>query len=335
MGQPVAAVVAEAALAVGAPAEQAVQGRGARLAQLRADGVAGVEPLGGVVDGLLQARRGDGRGRRERDERLGPAGRLGLLGQQRDDARDGRRLAGARAAGDDGEAVADGGRAGHPLALVGVAGEEPREAVRQHVLVDVRRRLDAERLEVGGDLALLAPVAVEVQRGADQAQRPVRSTLFPDGDELARLQSLDPRADPRPCQRGEVDGLLGVDRRSLADGGEVDVDVAEARPAHGERRGQRDLLVGVARQRRQPAGDVDVGGMEHAGRVEVVQEAGRAGRAADVEEIGLREAHAPSPRSSTSLSATTSAPGGRHAKTPHGVPSTAGVSGPTIPRRKR
>ena len=40
VGQPVAAMVAEAALAVGAPAEQAVQGRGARLAQLRADGVA-------------------------------------------------------------------------------------------------------------------------------------------------------------------------------------------------------------------------------------------------------------------------------------------------------
>ena len=111
--------------------------------------------------------------------------------------------------------------------------------------------------------------------------------------------------------------------------------MAEAGPAHGERRGQRDLLVVFAGERRQPARDVDVGGVEHAGGVEVVQQAGRAGRAADVEEIVLREAHAPSPRSRTSLSATTSALGGRQAKTPAGVPSTVGVSRPTIPRRKR
>ena len=287
------------------------------------------------MDGLLQARRGDRRRRRECDQRLGSAGRLGLLGQQRDDAGDRRRLAGARAAGDDGEAMADRGGARCALALVGVAGEEPREAVRQRVLVDVGGRLGAERLQVGGDLSLLAPVAVEVQRGADEAQRPVRSPLFADRDEVALFEPLDPRVDRRPGQRGEVDGLLGVDRRGLADGGEVDVDVAEARPAHGERRRQRDLLVVVAGERRQPARDVDVGGVEHAGGVEVVQQAGRAGRAADVEEIVLREAHAPSPRSSTSLSATTSALGGRQAKTPAGVPSTVGVSRPTIPRRKR
>ena len=120
-------------------------------------------------------------------------------------------------------------------------------------LVDVCGRLGAERLEVGGDLALLAPVAVEVERGADEAQRPVRSTLFAYRDEVAGLQSFGPRRDRRPGQRRQVDGLLGVDRRGLADGGEVDVDVAEARPAHGERRRQRDLLV-VVRRRAPPAG---------------------------------------------------------------------------------
>src|SRR6185312_8641004 len=117
--------------------------------------------------------------------------------------------------------------------------------------------------------------------------------------------------------------------------GEVDVDVTEAGAADGERRRQRDLLVGLTGERREPARDVDIGGVEDAGGVEVVQQSGRARRAADIEEIVFREAHSASPRSRTSLSATTSALGGRQAKTPAGVPSTAGVSGPTIPRRKR
>jgi hypothetical protein len=110
--------------------------------------------------------------------------------------------------------------------------------------------------------------------------------------------------------------------------------VAEARSAHGERRSQRDLFVVLGGQARQPARDVDVGGVEHAGGVEVVQQAGGAGGAADVEGVELDRAHA-APRSRTSLSSTTSAAGARHAKTPAGVPSTVGASAPTIPRRKR
>ena len=159
----------------------------------------------------------------------------------------------------------DGGRARLALALVVDVREEPGEPLGQDVLVDVVGGRGAERLQVGGDLALLAPVAVEVQRGADQAQRPALAVLLPDGDELARLEPFGPFADGRPGERGEVDRLVGVDRRGLADGGEVDVDVAEAGTADGERGGERDLLVVVARQRRQPQRDVDVGGIEHAG----------------------------------------------------------------------
>ncbi len=87
--------------------------------------------------------------------------------------------------------------------------------------------------------------------------------------------------------------------------------------------------------------DVDVGRGEHAGVVEGTQQSGRVVRAADVvwivaaRFVEVDRAHPPTPRSSTSLSATTSAAGGRQAKTPHGVPSTVGVSGPVIPRTNR
>ena len=48
---------------------------------------------------------------------------------------------------------------------------------------------------------------------------------------------------------------------------------------------------------------------------------------------GPRLGHAS--RSSASLNAVTSAPGGRHANTPQRAPSTTGVSGPVIPRTNR
>ncbi len=117
-----------------------MQGHGARREQLGADGVADVEPRRGVVHGLLQARGGDRRRSRKGHERLGRAGRRGLLGQQRDDAGDRRGLARPGATGDDREAMAHGRRGGHPLALVGLAREEPRQPFGEHVLAHVMRR---------------------------------------------------------------------------------------------------------------------------------------------------------------------------------------------------
>ncbi len=98
--------------------------------------------------------------------------------------------------------------------------------------------------------------------------------------------------------------------------------MAEPRPAHGERRRELHGLVVLARQLREPPRDVHVGGSEHAGLVELAQQA----RGADHQP---RVGHVP--RSRTSLSASTSAPDGRHANTPQ----PGGVSGPTIPRRNR
>jgi hypothetical protein len=44
-----------------------------------------------------------------------------------------------------------------------VVGEEPPNAVAEQRVVDCRRRTTGERDQVGGDLALLAQVALEVQ----------------------------------------------------------------------------------------------------------------------------------------------------------------------------
>ena len=319
VGQPVAAVVAEAALAVRAPAEQAVQGRGARRAQLGADGVARVESFGGVVDGLLEARRGDRRGRGERDERLGPAGRLGLLGQQRDDAGDGRRLAGARAAGDDGEAMADRGGAGRALALVGVAGEEPREAVRR---ARPRRRLRAPRRRApGGRRRSGAPRAssgrgrARCRRGAAAGSlRPLRPPRR--GRSLAVVRST-ARPPARPATRGRRPPRR---RRSRSRGWWR----GRRRRGRGAARGRRaPRPARPARRRRRAsaasrratwtsAASSTPAALKSCSRP-VALVARRTSKRST-----LDEAHAPSPRSSTSLSATTSALGGRQAKTPRG-----------------
>ena len=115
---------------------------------------------------------------------------------------------------------------------------------------------------------------------------------------------------------------------------EVDEHVPDARRAHGERGSQQNGIIGSADQLGETPRDVDVSGRQHAGVVELEQQPGRAAREAGVEaldEVG----HALSPRSRTSLSASTSAGDGCQVNTPHGVPSTTGVSGPVIPRTNR
>ena len=64
------------------------------------------------------------------------SGGLGLLADEGRDPRDGGRLAGPRAAGDDREPVEHRRRGGQRLQAVGLAGEEATEAVRENVVVD-------------------------------------------------------------------------------------------------------------------------------------------------------------------------------------------------------
>ena len=143
-----------------------------------------------------------------------------LLEQQRDDLGDGRRLAGARARRRRPRTGA--ARRSRPRAPG--AGREPLRdpGARARPRRRRRRRRPASAAQVGGDLALLAPVAVEVQRRALEPQRPARARGL-----AATLG--EPLAVSGHGSAGQVDRLVGVDRRGVADRREVDVHVAEAR----------------------------------------------------------------------------------------------------------
>ena len=148
--------------------------RGLELEQTGADRRVDVEAGGLAVDRLGQPRGGlAGRGG-EGDERGCGARGERLLLEQRDDPGDRRRLAGARAAGHDRE-PSQHGRGGR-LLLPGVgrlALEQPGDPVGEHVHAHAAVETAGERLEVGRDLLLLAPVAVEVERAALELQRAV------------------------------------------------------------------------------------------------------------------------------------------------------------------
>jgi hypothetical protein len=132
-------------------------------------------------------------------------------------------------------------------------------------------------------------------------------------------------------------GTYSAGGGGVADRREVDVDVTEAGSPDRERRGEDHRLVALADQPGQTTGHVRIGGDQHAGGVELGQQAEAAEDQTDLERVGVRHdarAHG-APSSSASLSAATSPAGGRQANTPHGVPSTIGVGAPTIPRRNR
>ncbi len=200
----------------GPPAEQPVQRRRLQAEQQLAHGRRDVEPARLVVDRLLQPRGGLAGRRRERDERRRRPGGGRLLGEQRHDPRDRGRLAGARPAGDDREALAHrrGGR--ERLAAVLLAGEHAPEPGREQRAVDAARRGLGQRAEVRGEPPLLAPVAVEVEPRAEQPQRPVRRPVDararpaptrpprrasrPDRATGARTGRPAPRSRPSPCR---------------------------------------------------------------------------------------------------------------------------------------
>ena len=94
---------------------------------------ADLESAGLLVDGLLEPGCGLAGRRRERDQRPGrPRGRR-LLGQQRDDPCDRRRLAGARTAGHDREPAQHRRGRGQALPRVGLAREQPRKPLGQRL----------------------------------------------------------------------------------------------------------------------------------------------------------------------------------------------------------
>ena len=287
--QPVAAVVAEAAVGAGLPAEEAVKRRGLELEEPGADRRVDVEPCCLAVHRLGQPCGGlAGRGGEGDERRCGARGERLLL-EQRDDPGDRRRLAGAGTAGHDREPAEDGCGSGLLLPDVGrLAPEQPRDPVGEHVHAHAAVETAGERLEVRRHLLLLAPVAVEVERAPLQLQRAAGP------DQSARPDTARPRRGRGPGERREVDGIVDVDGRRLVDALEVDEHVPDARGAHGECGSQENGIVRSAHQLGEAPRDVDVSGRQHAGVVELEQQPGRAPREACVEALGdVRHALSP------------------------------------------
>ena len=158
-----------------------------------------------------------------------------------------------------------GGRGRGALAVVAVAGAE--QAVEPGV---ERRRRRSPRAspaagdEAVGDRQLLAPVAVEVEAGALEAQRAAASRRPPTTSGLAATAASHASASGHgraSRSTASSSSLVAV----AADGRQVDAHVGEARGPDGEGDGEQDVVVGLAAERAEARGDVDVGGVEHAG----------------------------------------------------------------------
>ena len=251
------------------------------VADLGVDG----ELRGLFVDGLLEPGGGlAGRGC-ERDEWQRRVGGSGLLGEQRDDRATVVVLPvpGPPATTASRRSTAD-AAARHWRLSVWSAKRRPRPSL-EDVDEHARRLVLAQGREIRGDLALLAPVAIEVEPRAHQPQRArgIGVVLLADRDQRACGDARDPLVGGRPLERREVDRLIGLDGRRFADARQVHVHVRQARRADGERRGEEHRLVVLAGQLGQAERDVDVGRDEHSGLVERAQEPGRAGHPADVD----------------------------------------------------
>ncbi len=217
----------------------------------------------------------------------------GLLDQQRDHLGDGRGLPRARPAGDHGQPPPDRTRRGAGLVAVGlVPGEEADEALPEDGLVDARGRCvavgRAEGDEVRCELALLPPGAIEVEARAEQAQRKVgASRLLADGGKAARADGVRPPVGLGPGERREIHRDLGLHGGGVDDRREVDVDVAQAGGADGEREGQERPLVLLPRELAEAPGDVEVRGVQHAREVEGGEQPARSEREPGVERVPL------------------------------------------------
>jgi hypothetical protein len=218
------------------PAQQAVQ----RLGHRPAHGVAvAVERRTGErgADGLLEpggrlaGRSGEG----------DPETSVGLVCQQGEQPRDRGRLAGARPAGQHRRPLP--GRRQRGRALLGVPIVEQRRGQSlEPRLVDHRRRQPQPGDEVVAHLALLAPVAVEVED----------VSLEPDGpdlDEPARGHALHPTG-ARPRQP--------VGQRLPDEIGQIEADGSVTQRPHRQGEGERDLVVGLGGERLDPVGGVGV-----------------------------------------------------------------------------
>lgn len=317
-----------------------MQSRGLRCQQERAGAVVHVERRG-LCLGVHRLGEAGGRltrGRGEADLEGRRSGRAGLFDEQREDRRHGGGLAGPRTSRDHREAAQD-GRCCREALVVGIlAREQPGQARSQQLQVHALHGRVAPNVQVGGDLALVAPVAVQIEAGADEPQRAVAAGRAPGCHKRARSQLADPAVMVGPRQALRIGRLVSVNHDRLFDGGEVDANAAQPGGPDRERRSQQDPLVPIAEKRPQPSRHVNVGRGQHACVVEDTQEARRVPHVQRV--IGIHPGSGTAgthgrPRSSRSLSASTRAPGGLQENTPQRWPPTLDVAAPVIPRRKR
>ena len=155
----------------------------------------------------------------------------GLLDQLRDQASDSRRLPGAGAAGD-------------------------------HLQPAARGQL----VQVVRDRALLAPVAIQVEPGPEQAQRRLRSVGSPSSRTATNALALSAPIHPSTEGHGSRTGRPArrIDARGVANRRQVDEHVTAPRPAYGERSGERHDLALLADELGQPHRDMHVGRRQHA-----------------------------------------------------------------------
>ena len=244
--QPVAAVVAEAAVAAGPPAEQPVQRRrvAGRAAASRtasatsrpaaSSWTASSSRAAALPVGAASATSGGGSPAAAACSASSATIRATVVV-----------LPGARPAGDDREAAQHRRRRGQPLAGVATSpGNSRASPSREHVVVDGRGRGRRRTAQVGGDLALLAPVAVEVEPRC----RPAAAAGLVVG--VAPLRRRRPAGWPRSASshasggsgHGSAERSTGSSASTVAvvaDRRQVDEDVAEARAADGQRGRQR------------------------------------------------------------------------------------------------
>jgi hypothetical protein len=216
-------MVPEAVGAARAPAEEPVQCGRFRLEQPCPLFLAQLERRRFVVDGFLQPRRCLSGRRGEGHERRLSAGGLGLLVEENEDSRDGGRLPRAGAAADHSETAQDGSCRTEALEVGLGSVEQPHQPVGENSGIDVGGGLVPGE-EVGGDEPFVLPVPVEVERCADEAERPVVPAVLAGGDQRARGEAVDPRLRFRPGQRLQVDRHVEVGNCCSADRGEVDAD---------------------------------------------------------------------------------------------------------------
>ena len=334
VGEGVAAVMAEPTGVVGPGTQQPVHGRGLEPVQQLAHRRSEVEAGGGRAHRFLHAvGRLAGWGG-QGDQRRLQAGAGGLLGQQADQPGHGGRLAGSGAAGDHRQAAQR--RHGDRPALLGVA---------------ARHRIAARSPPAGGRGSPSVRAAGVARAAPGSPPPPARRASSGRGRGPSRRGATAPPRGPRrrpprggwPPPGRSTGQARATPASSSAPSSSPSVEVTDrtARrsaltwPMRGAR--TANAAASATSSSSSPPSRPSLratctsAGASTPARLNAAEQ--RVAREPEHESRFERRRHRrPSKRSDRSV---TNPAGGRQEKTPHGIPSTSGVPGPHMPRRKR